>query len=334
MKVMPGRLIDRSRKGASVPKKRRVSKVHVPLGFSREAVISFRRFTTPEHRRSKRFRQIVVQPRLFAVREVAVALKPRPGRHNRRPGPDAPPKIRWAERAAFSLMMLTAGTMGSLYFGSHLETRPDLFLDSRPAPVRTASASPRKVAAVVGTGLSRHADLRDIRPVAAVSPVPAAKKPQPPSLPRAMPRSLPVSIRIPKIGLDTSILPVGLGPSGAIAMPEVFDRVGWYDKSPTPGERGPAVIVGHVDSPQNIAVFWRLRELLPGDTIRIGRQDGTTAVFKVSVIAQFTQDRFPTPSVYGNINYAGLRLITCGGTFNAATGHYDHNTVVYGRLQE
>jgi sortase (surface protein transpeptidase) len=116
-------------------------------------------------------------------------------------------------------------------------------------------------------------------------------------------------------------------------MPDGFDFAGWYQYGPTPGELGPAVVVGHVDSTQGIAIFWRLRELLPGDEIYIDRQDGTTATLKVDDIQQYSQDQFPTDKVYGNIDHAGLRLITCGGTFSTVTHHYSDNTVVYASLE-
>jgi sortase (surface protein transpeptidase) len=115
--------------------------------------------------------------------------------------------------------------------------------------------------------------------------------------------------------------------------PNVLDYVtGWYKYSPTPGELGPAIIVGHVDSYKGISVFWRLRELVPGDTIDITRADGSVAKFQVNSLQQFDQTNFPTQAIYGDINYAGLRLITCGGTFNRKTGHYDHNMVVFASL--
>lgn len=145
-------------------------------------------------------------------------------------------------------------------------------------------------------------------------------------------RSLPVRISIPAINLDTALDQVGLKPDGSLEVPADPYMAGWYINSPTPGEIGPAVIDGHVDQVGDIAIFWRLRELKPGDTIEISRQDGSTAKFKAGFLEQFSQDNFPTQKVYGNINYAGLRLITCGGIFNPATGHYSDNIVVFASL--
>jgi len=124
-----------------------------------------------------------------------------------------------------------------------------------------------------------------------------------------------------------------LNPDGSLATPPVLDYItGWYDKSPTPGEIGPSIIDGHVDNYETISVFWRLRELKANDEVDVTRTDGSVAKFKVTALQSFDQANFPTKEVYGNINYAGLRLITCGGTFSTVTGHYDHNTVVFASL--
>ena len=112
-------------------------------------------------------------------------------------------------------------------------------------------------------------------------------------------------------------------------MPERYDIAAWYDGSPTPGERGPSVIVGHVDTYRGPAVFFYLKELQPGQKLYIDREDGSRVTFKVDRMILVDQDAFPTQEVYGNIDYAGLRLITCGGAFNPATGHYLQNTVIF-----
>lgn len=145
-------------------------------------------------------------------------------------------------------------------------------------------------------------------------------------------RSVPERISIPAIDLDTALAQVSLKADGSLQVPSDPYMAGWYQGSPTPGEIGPAVIDGHVDQVGGIAIFWRLRDLKPGDTISISRQDGSTATFKVDSLEQFAQDNFPTDKVYGNISYAGLRLITCGGIFNTATGHYSDNIVVFATL--
>ncbi|MBI4101059.1 class F sortase, partial [Candidatus Microgenomates bacterium] len=93
-----------------------------------------------------------------------------------------------------------------------------------------------------------------------------------------------------------------------------------------------AIVVGHIDNYRGPAVFWKLGQLQPGDVVEIDRADGTTVKFKVEAIKQFSQDQFPTAEVYGNIDHAGLRLITCGGQFNRITRQYSDNTVVFASM--
>jgi sortase (surface protein transpeptidase) len=104
---------------------------------------------------------------------------------------------------------------------------------------------------------------------------------------------------------------------------------GWYTGSPTPGELGPAVIAGHVDWGGRPGVFYRLRDVHPGDEISVLRANSTVAVFRVSRVEQFPKDAFPTDVVYGDIDHAGLRLITCGGSFDSRERSYDDNIVVF-----
>lgn len=150
--------------------------------------------------------------------------------------------------------------------------------------------------------------------------------------PKTLSKSEPVRLRIPDIKIDTEVLTIGKQADNTMEVPTNSWVTGWYKHGPTPGEIGPAIIVGHVDNPKGPAVFWRLRELAAGQLIEVSRADGTKAVFKVDSIKEFEQNNFPTNEVYGNINHAGLRLITCGGTFDRRTGHYSHNTVVYATL--
>lgn len=126
---------------------------------------------------------------------------------------------------------------------------------------------------------------------------------------------------------------VGKAADGTIETPPVLEWItGWYKYSPTPGQEGPAVIVGHVDNYKGISVFWKLRDIKPGDVVEVSRADGTVVKFKVDALKQFDQAAFPTKEVYGNINYAGLRLITCAGSFDPATASYNQNTVVYASM--
>lgn len=145
--------------------------------------------------------------------------------------------------------------------------------------------------------------------------------------------SKPVNIKIDKFDLDTAIQPVGQNQDKSIQIPEYLDMLaGWYKYGPAPGELGPAVIVGHVGIYKGQTVFYNLHSLAPGDKIEILRQDNKTAKFKVTSLEQYSQESFPSDKVYGDIDYAGLRLITCGGQFDKKTGKYSDNTVVYAKL--
>ncbi len=148
--------------------------------------------------------------------------------------------------------------------------------------------------------------------------------------------STPVSLAIPAIGVRTPLLRLGLSARGAMQTPPKgphYDEAGWYRYSPTPGSLGPAVIAGHVDSAANgPSVFFRLSELRPRERVMVTRADGSVAVFAVDRVLRFHKAQFPSALVYGNTNRAALRLITCGGRFDRASGHYVDNIVVLASL--
>jgi sortase family protein len=139
----------------------------------------------------------------------------------------------------------------------------------------------------------------------------------------------PVWIAIPAIGVSAPVVPLGLDRTGALEVPRDFADTGWWTGGARPGERGPAVIAGHVDSSTGPAVFFRLGELRSGDAITVERVDGSSVRFRVERSGRYPKDRFPTAQVYGSTRAPALRLITCSGTFDRATGHYLDNTVVY-----
>ena len=148
-----------------------------------------------------------------------------------------------------------------------------------------------------------------------------------------LPQSEPKRIRIPAIELEAPFeAPLGVNENREVEVPKSYDTVGWYKYGPTPGELGPSVILGHVDSREGPEVFYDLRELEEGDLSEIDREDGSTAVFEVTRLRTVSQESFPTMEVYGNIDHAGLRLITCSGTFDQGTQRYSHNLIVFARL--
>ena len=148
--------------------------------------------------------------------------------------------------------------------------------------------------------------------------------------------SKPVTLVIPSIDVQSSLLHLGLAADGSLEVPSVgpdYDRAAWYRYSPTPGSLGPAVLLGHVDSAAGgPSVFFRLGELRPGDRVSIARADGSVASFVVDEVHRYPKDRFPTELVYGDIDHAGLRIVTCGGAFDGSTGHYLDNIVVFASL--
>ena len=144
--------------------------------------------------------------------------------------------------------------------------------------------------------------------------------------------ALPVRLQIPAIGVSTPLVKLGRLPDGSLEVPKPWDVAGWYDKGPRPGQPGPAVILGHVDSTNGPAVFYQLRSLRPGDTVRVGLADGRILVFRVQRIQRYPKDEFPTEAVYFPTLNRELRLITCGGEFDYAARSYRDNIVVYADL--
>jgi sortase (surface protein transpeptidase) len=151
---------------------------------------------------------------------------------------------------------------------------------------------------------------------------------------RALARSIPVSVRIPAIGVSAPVQEVGQDADGSVQVPPLANHnlTGWYEYGPTPGQSGNSVILGHVDSATGISVFYYLRYLHAGNKIYVTLADGQVATFAVDGLQKVAKDAFPTASVYGKSSYPSLRLITCGGTFDEATGHYLDNIIVYAHL--
>ncbi|HWS31336.1 MAG TPA: class F sortase [Actinoplanes sp.] len=218
-------------------------------------------------------------------------------------------RIRDPKAAAFALVLAVLGTLTTT-LGLTTE-------DSAPPPAaQTAEAdptSPRSPAASGGPGGFEDPGGTD-------------------GVDAGMGRSVPVRLRIPKIGVDTALMSLGLRPDGTLQVPPLRGDApaGWYRGSPTPGEVGASVLVGHVDTARDgPAVFFRLREVEVGDPIAVRRKDGTVARFEVSRVAVFAKREFPSAEVYAAPDRPGLRLITCGGVFDRGAGSYESNVVVF-----
>ncbi|MBC7298257.1 MAG: class F sortase, partial [Demequina sp.] len=141
----------------------------------------------------------------------------------------------------------------------------------------------------------------------------------------------PVRLIADSIAVDTPLMALGLQPDGTLEVPPDGTLAGWFTGAPTPGELGPAVIAGHVDW-NGPAIFHDLHLMVPGDLVNVERANGSTAVFAVTEVGQYPKNEFPTDAVYGAVDFAGLRLITCGGLFDDEAGHYEDNVVVFAEL--
>jgi sortase (surface protein transpeptidase) len=150
-------------------------------------------------------------------------------------------------------------------------------------------------------------------------------------------RSTPVPVRleIPAIGVATGLQRLGRAGDGTVEVPHGQDQwevAGWYEDGTRPGDPGSAVILGHVDSKAGPAVFYRLRELRPGDRVEVFRAGGSRVAFTVERVARYDKRRFPTAEVYYPTLEPMLRLVTCGGAFDPASGHYTDNVIVFATL--
>lgn len=142
---------------------------------------------------------------------------------------------------------------------------------------------------------------------------------------------LPVRVDLPSIGVSSELTDLRLQPDGSLEAPEDFAVAGWWVEGTRPGDPGPAVVVGHVDSFRGPAVFFKLGLLQQGSQVLIQRKDGSSVTFQVTEVGQYPKDQFPTQLVYGSTPEPTLRLITCGGVFNRETHSYQDNVVVFAR---
>lgn len=143
----------------------------------------------------------------------------------------------------------------------------------------------------------------------------------------------PVWIDVPAVDISSDLETLGLAADGSIEVPDEWQQAGWYADGPRPGQQGPAVILGHVDSQAGPAVFHRLRELDEDDEIIVTREDGSMVTFVVERVERHAKTRFPTDDVYFPTLRPTLRLVTCGGAFDHTTGHYRDNVVAFATLE-
>jgi hypothetical protein len=222
---------------------------------------------------------------------------------------------------AAALASLACAVAGAALLTAGVRPADDEAAD--PAAAAASSGAPSSP----GPPVQASPPSSSLPPAPSVPPSPAAA-PSPSGLPPSEPRLL----TIPQIGVRTSLMSLGLQRDGSPEVPPLGARVpaGWLRALRTPGEIGTAVILGHVDSAADgPAVFYRLGQLRPGDAVLVDRADGRRARFVVTSVERVAKVEFPAASVYGPSDVPALRLITCGGTFDHAHGHYRDNVIVY-----
>lgn len=226
-----------------------------------------------------------------------------------------------------AVLLLATLTLGVAGCGAQANASPPISSQVSSSSSSSAPASPPGAAPSTTAAGTTAA-------TAAPSPAPITQPPPAPAKGPVLAASAPVSLSVPNIGLTTPLLSLGRDAKGEAEVPpgEAGSPAGWYKYSPTPGEQGPSVILGHVNTttiPEG--VFYRLHELKPGEQFSVTRADGSVLVFGVDRTEIFQKASFPTLAVYGNTDRAEIRLITCGG-YEPGTGEFVENTVVYGHL--
>jgi LPXTG-site transpeptidase (sortase) family protein len=203
-----------------------------------------------------------------------------------------------------------AGAVAGLVIGILLLTVPGaVWLAQRPPPLPAAVAVAPAPVAVSASG------------VAATTPAAAPEEP-----------AAPIRIRLPTLGTDAPVVPVGVDERGEMAVPDDVRTVGWYRFGPVPGTAGSSVLAGHVDDRiQGRGAFYRLVELAPGDPVLVGSADGTERRYLVADVERVDKTRLPTAQLFARDGPPLLTLITCGGEFDRAAGHFRDNVVVHAR---
>jgi sortase (surface protein transpeptidase) len=188
------------------------------------------------------------------------------------------------------------------------------------------------VAAVVSAALSGGGRAPSNTPAATATGHTARTTPILPVSNRVRLTNTGMRVRVPSIGVDANVVSLGLNSDSTLQVPTNATDAGWWSGGAAPGRRGAAVIVGHVNWGGNEGVFGRLHEILPGGDVLVTHRNGVTDRYRVTATAVYPKIGFPTRLVYGPLPYPGLRLITCAGSFDPSTGHYDENLIVFARL--
>jgi len=216
--------------------------------------------------------------------------------------------------------------------------RPSWHAQSRPGRRLAFGAACLATVLVAGWGVRQVWWAESAPPTPpAVAPSVAGGRGSPSTVPHeaiGLDRSTPVEITIDSIGVRAGIDQIGLAQDGTLEEQPLAraDYADWYRLGPAPGQVGPAVVTGHVDTKSTLGVFFYLGRLRPGDRVVITRADGREVSFGVDSVASFPKSNFPTQLVYGSTDYPALRLVTCGGQFDRTAGSYEDNVVVFAHL--
>lgn len=242
-------------------------------------------------------------------------------------------RLRWRRTSHGVLAgLVVAGTLA----GCAADHGRDVTTSTLPASAGPAAVAPGPTTTAPGSAAPTPSHRSSTSVVPAVGPVdsgtdaiPAPAGPVA-AAPQALPAGLaPERLSIPAIGVSSSLETLGIGSGGTVDVPKNPDRPGWFDRSSAPGQQGPAVIIGHLDSKTGPAVFLRLRDLAVGDPVVVTRHNGTTVTFTVDGVRSFQKSHFPSEATYGPVPGPALRLITCGGTYDRATKSYESNVIVF-----
>ncbi|HXH79461.1 class F sortase [Nocardioides sp.] len=196
----------------------------------------------------------------------------------------------------------------------------------------TTSAEP---GATASSPLSTSTPVRTKAPAASRTPAPRITAPEtttaaPLATPEGTLPTDPVAISIPSVAVSSELVRLGLEEDRTVEVPENAEQAGWYELGTSPGQLGSAVILGHVDSAEGPAVFYRLRELVPGSRVLVTLGDGTVETFEVSRLETIPNDEFPAERVYaGTPDRPTLNIVTCGGDYDSSRGGYQSNVIAY-----
>ena len=150
--------------------------------------------------------------------------------------------------------------------------------------------------------------------------------------PDDLPKGAPCRIKIRSIGVDAPVISLGLRSNGTLEVPTDYSETGWWSGGAKPGQIGSTVVVGHVDNRRGPAVFYKLPKLKAGDIVTVSRVKRPPVHYVIEDLGTWAKANFPSEIVYGPTPISEIRLITCGGVFNRATGHYADNIIAFGRM--